>query len=359
MAFSDAPGPQRPPKSPRKRAQVARLAALALLLYGRGRATGDELASKLGVTLRTIYRDVSYLQEAGFPIVSTPGPSGGFVYGTGEATEGTPHTDADLLDLLTRTGLLATDETTLDAVLRIASDSLDVADRIALRKIGERVVFDHEEWYTHDRPTAEIASARSAVLHERRLRVSFTERGGPEVTRDTFDPYGMVWKGGFWYLFGFSHRETRFRRIRLQRILSLEESGDTFAREPGFDLLERWRMDLEDFGKGHTRVRLRIDERVIPEFEHFNWKTENKVTKHATHWEVEMNVDSYDWLSSIVLAYGGDVTVLEPQALREKIALSASTILRRHAEGADLGAVEPDQQRSDIPSRASRLRHED
>src|SRR5690242_17966458 len=66
--------------SQRERSIGARLSALALLLYARGRATGEELAEKLGVNLRTVYRDVARLQRLGVPIKSMPGSRGGFAF---------------------------------------------------------------------------------------------------------------------------------------------------------------------------------------------------------------------------------------------------------------------------------------
>src|SRR5580704_18885504 len=54
-----------------------RLLSLALLLQARGSATARALAAELGVSVRTIYRDLEALAAAGVPVITESGPGGG------------------------------------------------------------------------------------------------------------------------------------------------------------------------------------------------------------------------------------------------------------------------------------------
>lgn len=350
MTISFRPNPIS--KGPGGRERITRLSAIALIIYGRGRATGEELATKLAVNLRTVYRDITRLQQLGFPIISTPGPGGGFTFDHDSAAETSVSTKQDLLDLFTRTGLLTSDTATLETIIGLASDSLDNRDLQKLQKASERIIFDPEEWYTRDRPSPDFALIRNAVIHDHRLRISFTERTGAEIIEDTFEPYGLIWKGGFWYAYGNSHQEQRYRRIRIQRLIHVIDTGEVFMRPEKFDLIKHWRDELEDFGKGKTRVVLRIDQPAIHEFENFNWKRENKIAKAKDHWIVDMEVDRFEWLIPLVLSYAGEVRVLTPTELRNKIIAASKAVLNVHS-GYDQNSRTSYRQPDDTRSRAA------
>lgn len=346
----------------RGRDSDARLVAILMVLLGGGHANGEELAARFGVAPRTIYRDIESLKRRGFPIVSSVGPGGGYVLQPrGDEENQALTTEAGLASLLTDSGPFATvgrsDEDTL-AVLDRAESALDRAEKEALERVRERIFFDTEEWYVRDFAEPHFDLLREAVLHDRVVEMRFRDRTGT-VFEDVVDPIGLVWKAGFWYVFVRTRDQATYERIRLERIEQLAPTDQTFRR-PRRSLVDLWREDLAQFGVGTTTVRLVITGSAIREFEHFNWKEENKIRRRADRWDVEMHVDNYDWLIPIALANAGDVEIIEPPDLRQRVALAATQVARRHgadpehefsdAEATSLG------QKGDIRSRAIRPR---
>lgn len=58
--------------------RAARLLSLVLPLQNRGRLTAGELAAELGVSVRTVYRDIDSLSGAGIPVYGEAGQGGGY-----------------------------------------------------------------------------------------------------------------------------------------------------------------------------------------------------------------------------------------------------------------------------------------
>lgn len=348
----------------RGRDSDARLAAILMVLLGGGHANGEELAARFGVAPRTIYRDIEALKRRGVPIASTVGPGGGYILRQAADDEGRPLTsEAGLVSLLTDTGPLAgsaRNEEAVADVLERAESALADAEREALDRVRHRIFFDTEEWYVRDLSEPHFERLRDAVLRDRRVDVTFRERGGGS-RHEIVDPIGLVWKGGFWYLFGRT-APRRFERVRLERIDAVSETGAAFRR-PRTSLVDLWRRDLAGFGVGSTTVRLSITGSAIDEFRHFNWKAENRIEKTDERWDVEMHVDNFDWLIPLALSYAGEVVIQEPLELRRRVAEAAQAIVASHEGGSGGGVhAEPESARlgarGDIRGRAIRGRQD-
>ncbi len=239
--------------------RASRLVNLLLLLQSRGRQTAAELAADLEVSVRTVYRDVEALSEAGVPIYAERGPGGGVRLVDGYRTRLTGLT-ADEADALLLSGLPGpAAELGLGTVVTAARLKMLAALPPELRtravRIAERFHLDAPGWFQQAEPVPCLELLARAVWETRSVDVVY--RRGERVESRRLDPLGVVLKGGVWYLVAMSRGEPRtFRISRVERA----ELSAPFERPSPFDLAAYWTEStarLEEW-RGAIEVTVRV-----------------------------------------------------------------------------------------------------
>lgn len=320
--------------------RAGRLLSLLLILQTRGRMTAQALADELEVSVRTIYRDVESLGEAGVPVYGDRGPSGGYQLLDGYRTRLTGLTgdEAGSLFLAGMPGPAA--ELGLGTVLAAAELKLLAALPPELRsragRIRERFHLDAPGWFRDAERPEHIAAVADAVWNQRRIAIHYRRWGG-EVRR-TLEPLGLVLKGGIWYV--VARVAGSVRTYRVSRILTLEVLEDRFERPDDFDLAAYWESWLPQFQarlhrdearlrlstEGLTRLPYVVDpyaaraaaERAGPPDEH-GWR------------EVTLPIESIRHAAHDLLRLGADAEVLTPPELRALVAASVAAMAALYA----------------------------
>ncbi len=214
-----------------------RFFSLLLALQSRPETTVAAIAEETGVSARTVMRDLRWLQDAGFPVLSRRGRYGGVFLlpgGTLDATRLTPRER----EHLALTGLdaeqrqhLGVQETSGRALRKVAS----ARPPDDLLPVGDLVVSDNRPWFGREpegaSPAAFIGDLRRGV----RLRVVYRRGGEPDRWR-TVDPYGLLAKGGRWYLVADEVETPRL--LNLQRVVKWEALTVPRRLRPGVSLAE-------------------------------------------------------------------------------------------------------------------------
>ena len=178
-----------------------RFFALMLALQTRPETTVAALAEETGVSARTVMRDLRWLQDAGFPILMRRGRYGGVFMLPGGALDLARLTPRER-EHLALAGLdadqrrhLGVEEVSGRALRKVAGTR--PAD--VLLPIGDVVVSDNRPWFGREpegvSPAALVGDLRRGV----RIRVVY-QRSGEAARWRTVDPYGLLAKGGRWYL---------------------------------------------------------------------------------------------------------------------------------------------------------------
>lgn len=216
----------------------SRLLALLSLLQARRDWPGDVLAERLGVSRRTVRRDVDRLRELGYPVRATRGPDGGYRLDAGSQMPPLLLDDEQVVALsvalqTASTGVAGVDEAALRALatlrqvmparLRTAADALQVTTVVR----GERA----------DRPSvaAEVLLAVGEAIRARAV-LRFDYDGGTASGADgdvrpprRAEAHHLVTWRGRWYLVGYDLDRADWRTYRVDRMTPRTPLGARFA----------------------------------------------------------------------------------------------------------------------------------
>jgi predicted DNA-binding transcriptional regulator YafY len=220
--------------------RASRLFSIVLLLQNRGRMTAQALADELEVSVRTVYRDVEALGEAGIPVYGDAGHRGGYQLVDGYRTRLTG-LHADEAESLFLAGVPdAAAELGLGAVLAAAQLKLAAALPPELRdragRVRERFFLDAPGWYREADPAPFLVPLANAVWNQQRVRVLYHRWARPQDVERRLDPYGLVLKAGNWYVVAAPAGKQSPRTYRVAQFLEFEPTGEAFERPDAFDL---------------------------------------------------------------------------------------------------------------------------
>ncbi|QGG96851.1 helix-turn-helix transcriptional regulator [Actinomarinicola tropica] len=319
--------------------RASRLIALLLRLQHQGPTTAARLAEELEVSVRTIYRDVAGLQQAGVPIWTETGPGGGIrlLDGWQGRIDGLTADEASALMLSGAPAAAA--ELGLGSVVAAAQAKVMATLPPELRsragRVRERFLLDAPGWFHRDEPTTHLDVVADAVWSEARLDVRYG-RQDREVRR-RIDPLGLVLKGGAWYVVA-AHRG-QVRTYRLARVVSVRRLDETFVRPADFDLAGWWGASSTEFELSllRERIELRVDAvgaRLLPA--HVGHAAAEPALAAApppdAHgWRtVELPVESLEVAAHQLTSLGEHVEVVAPPALRSEMARIGRAMAVRH-----------------------------
>ena len=193
-----------------------RLLSLALLLQARGGATARALAAELGVSVRTVYRDLEALSAAGVPVVTEAGPGGGcrLMDGYRFPLRGLRPDEAEALLILGVPAVLR--ELGLEGALTAAHRQIRVTAGLTAAAL---VHLDMPRWFGGQEEVPCLRDLARALRLGRKLAIRYPT---PDREPRVVGPLGLVNKAGTWYLVAEAGDVRVFRagRVSAARVLA-------------------------------------------------------------------------------------------------------------------------------------------
>ncbi|NRQ40166.1 WYL domain-containing protein [Nonomuraea sp. NN258] len=317
--------------------RASRLLSLLLLLQTRGRMTAPELAAELEVSVRTVYRDVDALSAAGVPVYADRGPAGGYQLLDGYRTRlnGLTAEEASSLFLAGLPGPaaeLGLAEVAATAELKLLA-ALPPEPRTQASRMRERFLLDVPSWYRDADDVPHLSEVSEAVWGQRVLHMTY-QRWGRQVVDRVIHPYGLVLKGGSWYLVA-APPDGDPRTYRVARIQTVETLPGAFRWPEGFDLAEFWKAYAKEFRERMYRFEAVV--KLAPDMDDLlAYTMGTDVTTAALAaagppdpegWRtLTLPIESINHARWLLLRLGAGVEVIGPPELRALMAEAAAEL---------------------------------
>ncbi|MDE6434761.1 MAG: YafY family transcriptional regulator [Lachnospiraceae bacterium] len=291
-----------------------RLFQIIYHLLDKGYATAPELAEKLEVSVRTIYRDIDALSGAGIPVYAEAGRNGG-IY---------------LLDdfVLNRVVLSEQEKQQILTALQSLAAVGNVYEENILEKLSALFRVHSDNWFEVDfsrwgdteRDNEKFELLKSAVVHCKCARITYAN-SYEEIGERTIQPLKLSFKGQAWYLKAYCMEKQDFRIFKLTRILDLEILDETF--------LPRSFPEKEILPSPYNQITLRFSKEVAYRvYDEFN--IEQIKRQENGDLLVSARLPEDNWFVGFLLSFGTRVEVIEPAYLREVLAEQALMIYEKN-----------------------------
>jgi predicted DNA-binding transcriptional regulator YafY len=295
---------------------TARVLALLSLLESRRYWPGTELAGRLGVSERTLRRDVDRLRELGYPVAAARGVGGGYQLAAGAALPPLVLDDDEAVALVV--GLHAATDNEVAGVaepsVRALAKTLTLLPpRLRRRADALRASTVFAPWRetVHAIPRDLLDVVAGACHDGVRLGFSYTARDGAATERYV-EPYRLVVLSRRWYLLAFDLDRDDWRTFRVDRMTEARATATPFTpRELPADPAAFVRDAVEQAPPRGHHIVVDVDaDAATVEARIGRWATAEATGPESCR--VRMTADELEWPAFALMLLGAEFTVREP-----------------------------------------------
>jgi predicted DNA-binding transcriptional regulator YafY len=293
---------------------------LLSLLQARRYWPGAELAARLGVSPRTLRRDIDRLRELGYPVQAQRGAEGGYQLAAGTALPPLVVDDEEAVALAI--GLHAAAQGAVEGVAESSVRALAKIVQVMPARLRRRVealgtMTVPATWGGAPGPSVDpgiLTTVALACRDSERLRFAYTAADGQPTARHV-EPHRLVLLGRRWYLAGYDLTRQDWRSFRLDRLSVPRGTGARFRPRdlPAADAAAFVRAGIDQALAAYevevvvsapaAAVRQRIG----------RWSTVEEID--ATSCRVRMSTESLDWAIMALGVAGAHFQVVSPPEL--------------------------------------------
>ena len=300
--------------------RLDRLTAILIQLQSKKIVKAEEIAGRFEISVRTVYRDVKSLMEAGVPIGSEAGT--GYFIVDGYYLPPVMFTEEEASAMMMAGKLVermtdSTVRTSFEGALYKIKSVLNEAQKDHLELLQDHIEVLKPQ--TTSQPTKNIflTELQKAVAGKQVIELEYVSNHQNELTIRRVEPIGLFYYSAAWHLIAWCRLRNNFRDFRCDRIKNLKDTGVVFeprsisTLQEYFNSLQQANVEM----KSATILFDRKEAHYVQNSRHYF----GFVSEEQLEGQVQMNFVTSDleMMARWLLSYGSSVEIEKPEELRE------------------------------------------
>lgn len=289
--------------------RVDRLLSILLIILNKRNVTGKELSEHFEVSLRTIYRDIDKLCEAGVPIAANGGVGGGYYIMDNYMLDKNFFNKNEIKPLM---ALMSN----LDFMFSKNAKFNDMALKFEglFEKNNDELLINMSHISMEEELKEALAIINKSIENSLLLEFDYINRRMDYGSR-IVEPIQMSYRHGEWYLRAYCKNRKDYRSFKLIRMRNLK-FGEAF-KKTGFSKEEIQNIFDEGYNNRCIKVILKFSSKIGEHLkEHF--VKDNIKESDDGNFIVEELYPHEEGLIKFILSFGEDCEVIEPEYLRKE-----------------------------------------
>jgi predicted DNA-binding transcriptional regulator YafY len=300
--------------------RIDRLTAILIQLQTKRIVKAEEIADRFEISLRTVYRDVRALMEAGVPIGSEAGKGYFIVDGyhlppvmLSQEEASAMLTAGKLVEKMTDDSIRKAYESALLKIKSVLNDS----DKDHLENLQSSIQVFRMPEHNSESPNEFMGEITKAVSHKCVLSMEYSAVHTNEQTKRDVEPIGIVHYSGRWHLIAWCRLRNGYRDFRMDMIKSLINTGEKFDARNLYTLQEYFKSLMQTHQE-MEKVIVSFDKSISKYLRNsryfYGFVSEEELEDRIRMTFLIANFKSFcRWL----LMYGNTVELESPDKLRE------------------------------------------
>lgn len=307
--------------------RIDRISAILIQLQSRRVVKASDIAERFNISLRTVYRDVKTLEEAGIPLIGEAGV--GYSIMDGYRLPPVMFTREEAIAFLTAEKFVEnlTDANTLShyrsAMYKVRA-ILKTTEKDLLEGMDNRIAVVKTPTQRNTPTNNHIQTILNGIVNKNILSIKYFAGHSQEDTKRDIEPVGIFYLSSYWHLIAYCRLRNAYRDFRVDRIKNLTVTDQHFSAE---------HPTLKDYitktaKEQHLEeVVIRVDKKIHHYLDGQKYYS-GFISEKEVDGKMEMMFlcDSLTHFGRWFMMFGDNAEIVKPEQLKEEVKLIISKI---------------------------------